>query len=226
MAANITFPQEPQWRDFVPLNFWILPAMSTLRHLSLTCWGFYKVEWTRFGNYVGRDQTLLPNLKSLELGGCIFISDLELNWILAHKNTLRSLKFDDCVMIYCLQMDLDNDFANLSRATRAETNGNVRLQFFHSRWQEWFHKFRAGLPHLNDFQFGSSRIRAPGEEVHLLSSSSRRESEGSSFRAKAQVPARPFPGQISGNEAESDYSSVACGPGFEDIKETTHVRQG
>ncbi|GLI72680.1 hypothetical protein PoHVEF18_000861 [Penicillium ochrochloron] len=155
---------EPQWRDFVPPNFWILPAMSTLRHLSLTCWEFYMVEWTRFGNYVSRDQNLLPNLESLELGGCTFISDLELNWILAHKNTLRSLKLDDCAMIYYLQMDLDNDFANLSRATRAETKGNVRLQFFHSRWQEWFHKFRAGLPHLNDFQFGNSWIRAPGEE--------------------------------------------------------------
>jgi hypothetical protein len=164
MKANLTFPQESQWRDFVPPNFWILPAMFTLRHLSLTCWGFYMVEWTRFGNYVGRDRILLPNLESLELGGCTFISDLELNWILAHKNTLRSRKFDDCAIIYCLQMGLDNDFANLSRATRVETKGNMRLQLFHSQWQEWFHKFRAGLPHLNDFQFGSSRIHAPGEQ--------------------------------------------------------------
>jgi hypothetical protein len=127
--------------------------------------GIYMVEWTRFGNYMGTDRLTLPNLESLELRECTFFSDLELKWILAHKDTLRSLTFDDCAMLYCLQMDLDNEFASRSFWPRGDTKGNVNMMFSYTRWQGWFHKFRAALPHLNDFQFGSSRIRAPGERV-------------------------------------------------------------
>lgn len=60
---------------------------------------------------MGTKHLSIPNLESIELCGYTFISDLELDWILAHKNTPRSLKFDDCAIIYCLQMDLGNKFA-------------------------------------------------------------------------------------------------------------------
>jgi hypothetical protein len=113
---------------------------------------------------------MIPHLESLELRGCTFTSDLELKWILEHKNTLRSLKFDDCAILHCLQMDLGNSFDSRSRAQKVEKKDGLKMQLCQIRWQEWFHKIRAGLPHLNDFQFGSSRIRAPGEEGPVFES--------------------------------------------------------
>jgi hypothetical protein len=71
---------------------------------------------------------MIPHLESLELRGCTFTSDLELKWILEHKNTLRSLKFDDCAILHCLQMDLGNSFDSRSRAQKVEKKDGLKMQ--------------------------------------------------------------------------------------------------
>lgn len=41
-------------------------------------------------------------LESLELRGCGFTPDCQINWILRHSPILRSLKFDDCAIVHRL----------------------------------------------------------------------------------------------------------------------------
>lgn len=120
------------------------------------------MEWTRFGSD-GPDFHI-PNLESLELRACTFTSEVGFKWILAHRSTLQSLKFDDCAILYCLQTPPDNPFISQTLAKKVEIKHGLKMGLCQLRWQEWFHKFRAGLPNLTNFQFGSSRIRAPGEE--------------------------------------------------------------
>ncbi|CEJ58527.1 hypothetical protein PMG11_07181 [Penicillium brasilianum] len=123
----------------------IYQVRLTLRHLSISNWGFYMKNPPR---PIAGD-LILPVLECLELRGCGFTSDNTLSWILRHRGTLRPLKLDDCAIIFSME---------LGAWSPAETEtAHVSIEFNGSK------AMANGLPRLQIFQFGSSRVRAPGE---------------------------------------------------------------
>lgn len=105
----------------------------------------------------------LPVLECLELRSCGFTSDHTLLWILRHGGTLRSLKLDDCAIIFSIELGAiglaETDTAHVT----IEFNGSKVNQRYRILWATWFQAMANGLPCLRQFQFGSSRVRAPGE---------------------------------------------------------------
>ncbi|KAJ5901028.1 F-box domain protein [Penicillium subrubescens] len=150
---------DPPW-------FWVMPTMRTLRKLSITCWGFYikNIAGAGWGQSM-----FLPSLESLELRGCGFTADTQLDWIVRHGRTLTHLKLHDCAIVHRLIMwtspqgvvRADQCHASL-RIVNDGPRGKVRL--YNTRWSQYFDKMQLQLPQLKHFEIGSSRVRAPGEE--------------------------------------------------------------
>ncbi|KAF3384444.1 hypothetical protein F1880_002670 [Penicillium rolfsii] len=132
---------------------------ETLRHLSLSYWGFYMKNSPGYG--VG--ELHLPHLQSLELRSCGFTSSQSLVWILSHSDTLRSLKFDDCAIVYSMELAPGSKGEFGSQSIDVGIVGGRVYQLYRLVWADWFQQLANGLPHLQRFDFGSSRIRAPGE---------------------------------------------------------------
>lgn len=107
--------------------------------------------------------TQLPHLQSLELRGCGFTCSQPLLWILRHGDTLRSLKLDDCAIIYSLEL-VPKSKAEECYQVKLEVDGGQVYQIYHAVWAHWFRQLANGLPHLRRLEVGSSRVRAPGEE--------------------------------------------------------------
>jgi hypothetical protein len=109
------------------------------------------------------DPVHLPHLESLELRSCGFTNSSTLAWILNHKDTLRSLKFDDCAIIYSMELSpgSNNEFNGVD--IDMGIDGGRVYQLYKLRWPDWFQQLATDLPHLKQFDFGSSRVRAPGE---------------------------------------------------------------
>jgi hypothetical protein len=105
----------------------------------------------------------LPVLECLELRSCGFTSDNTLSWILRHGGTLRSLKLDDCAIIFSMELDATSPAETETAHVTIEFNGSKVNQRYWILWATWFQAMANGLPHLDQFQFGSSRFRAPGE---------------------------------------------------------------
>lgn len=150
---------DPPW-------FWVESTTMTLRNLSITCWGFYIRNIAGAFCHAGFS---FPFLESLELRGCGFTADFQLNWIIRHGRTLRSLKFDDCAIVHRLvlwpqprgRIMADHCHASL-RIVDDGPRDKVRL--YNSRWAQYFDRMKNELPQLKHFEMGSSRVRAPGEE--------------------------------------------------------------
>lgn len=106
----------------------------------------------------------LPRLENLELRSCGFTNSRTLAWILSHSDTLRSLKFDDCAIIYSMELAPGSvsDY-NLDDVNVGLQGGRV-YQLYKVLWAFWFQSLASGLLHLQQFNIGSSRVRARGEQ--------------------------------------------------------------
>lgn len=120
----------------------------------------------------------LPLLESLELRSCGFTCNDTLNWIIKHGSTLLSLKFDDCAIIYCMELAVTSKAEPNSVCISTENEGGRVYQRYWLRLDIWFQALAYGLPHLKRFDFGSSRVRALGEEGPKFKSEA---SEGPKF---------------------------------------------
>lgn len=149
---------KPGWYHLPELS--LLSISQTLRYLSLSYWGCYmkNTPW-RLGS-----ETKLPRLKSLELRSCGFTSTKVLLWILDHADTLRSLKLDDCAIIYSMELCPSSKAEESAIQISREVDGCRVYQMYTGLWEQWFRALVNGLPHLRRFEFGSSRVRAPGEQ--------------------------------------------------------------
>jgi hypothetical protein len=150
---------DPPWN-------WVEPTIQTLRHLSITCWGFYTKNVAGACSYGG---FFVPMLESLELRGCGFTADFQLDCIVRHGRTLHSLKFDDCAIIN--RLVLWRPARGVTIADRAHASLHVvddgpkdQVRLYNTRWAQYFDKIKEKMPRLKHFEIGSSRARAPGEE--------------------------------------------------------------
>ncbi|CEJ58528.1 hypothetical protein PMG11_07182 [Penicillium brasilianum] len=171
---------------------WIKPTMRTLQNLSITCWGFYL---RNIAGAVFHTGLFLPFLESLELRGCAFTSDYQLSWITRHGRTLSALKLDDCAIVDRLvlwprssgEVGIDVSLASL-RVVDNGRGGKVRL--YNTRWAHYFDKMKEDLPQLKHFEFGSSRVRAAGEEGPFFQSERH---DGPSFNVPSKFLFGLFP---------------------------------
>lgn len=106
---------------------------------------------------------LLPVLESLELRSCGFTSDYTLSWIIRHAATLRSLKLDDCAIIFSMELGPTGPAETETAHMAIDLNAGMVDQVYRLLWATWFQVIANRLPHLRHFEFGSSRVRAPGE---------------------------------------------------------------
>lgn len=99
-----------------------------------------------------------PKLTSLCLGHMTFTHDWQLDWILSHGSTLRSLILDNCPIIADADIDykLDTKGYPILDHRRGTSRGrrHVTTWVYQSRWHEYFEKFRTDLPHLRHFATG------------------------------------------------------------------------
>ncbi|OOQ89298.1 hypothetical protein PEBR_27303 [Penicillium brasilianum] len=118
-----------------------------------------------FGLCRSRDMAIRGRdiLEYLKLCGCGFTSDNTLSWILRHRGTLRSLKLEDCAIIFSMELGAWSPAEPKTAHVSIEFNGSKVNQCYRILWATWFQATANGLPRLRQFQFGSSRVRAPGE---------------------------------------------------------------
>lgn len=136
---------------------WLQPLQTQLTSLTLYAdnyWGYFPV--------CPLGELHFPRLVHLALGNYSFSHDTQLNWILAHGRTLKSLSLDDCPILHHCTMHcgfLDdrrprnvNDFARVFDREDTWT--------YDARWHNYFPRIQSGLPKLNDFRIGHGDWRA------------------------------------------------------------------
>ncbi|KAJ5159950.1 uncharacterized protein N7482_006954 [Penicillium canariense] len=164
----IKYSQDEQYEQIgePPLN-WIAPTRLTLRNLTITCWGCYIKNIAGAFCHTG---FFFPWLRFLELRGCGFTADFQLDWIIRHGRTLRSLKLDDCaivnrLMLWRFQLPMRLQAADPHSSLRVVQNeSGRRIRLYNTRWAQYFDAMKQNMSQLRHFEFGSSRIREPGEE--------------------------------------------------------------
>lgn len=152
-----------------------------LRHLSISCWGFY-------GRRSLMDFPHFRSLKSLELRGVAFTSGFDLDWIERHSSNLRSLVLIDCAIVY--RLDLKRKSIDVFHPkVHIVPNGRKGVQYYKARWHDWFKVLRTNLA-LENFQIGSNRVRASGEMGPVFESETRK---GPGFQETPQFLFGLFP---------------------------------
>lgn len=111
---------------------------------------------------------IFQNLATLELKGCAFTSDKQLNWLLAHKK-VRSLTLDDCPIVYKLLLKDRNPKKEDCASVDMVIEKGGAMQEYKLVWSQVFSRLLA-WPNLREFKFGSSRVRQPGEEGPVFQS--------------------------------------------------------
>lgn len=139
-----TFPRE------LPA-FWLRPAMSTLRHLTL-------YSDLRSGFYPILDFTGIhfPHLNTLALGNYAFADNSQLNWILSHAATLTELYLDNCTILYAMALEWDRTVTllPLQRFSYHDEETGHKWAEYDGRWADYFRAFKDELPRLQHFRYG------------------------------------------------------------------------
>lgn len=137
---------------------WLSGTTRTLTTLSITCWGFYTKNiagaWCR--------PPFFPELETLELRGCGFTKDTQVDWLERQKK-LRSLILDDCAIIDGLVLNDESLTREPHWSVEVVMMKGRQVQFYKTRWSQYF-RMLSQLPQLKEFRIGSSRVRQPGEE--------------------------------------------------------------
>ncbi|OJJ06492.1 hypothetical protein ASPVEDRAFT_140900 [Aspergillus versicolor CBS 583.65] len=132
-------------------GFWLRPAMSNLRHLTLYSdlrWGFYPIL-----DFTGIH---FPQLETLALGHYAFADNSQLQWILSHAATLTELYLDDCSILYAMAREWDETETLLphDRFTYRNEEHRELWALYDGRWADYFRAFKHELPRLQHFRYG------------------------------------------------------------------------
>lgn len=144
------------------LTHWLEPVQQNLVHLKLygnTYWGYLPKCDLRGLHF--------PQLKSLALGNMTFTHDWQLDWIISHGRTLKSLTLDDCPIIHeaLLNQALDSErYCIFDHSHNLSWDGPETHWFYSSRWHSYFRKLHNGLPYLRHFAIGQGPWNGFGGE--------------------------------------------------------------
>ena len=132
-------------------TYWLHPVQAQLVHLKL--YSAY-MEWGYFPSCDLRSLHF-PKLSSLALGSMTFTHDWQLEWILSHASTLRSLILDDCPIIIASSLFADTGPHRDPPALELFHGPTGYEWYFAARWHDYFRRITEGLPKLTHFGYGS-----------------------------------------------------------------------
>lgn len=143
-------------------NIWLKPLTNQLTHLTLytgeCLWGIWPfVDFRKIPPF--------SRLKSLSLGNLTVAHEWQIDWIVAHSETLEKLLMDDCSIVTMLSMDnkqVKVNFPNqppVPGPKNRRTGSHQYLVHVAMRWDDIFDRFRISLPHLNHFAMGHGNWR-------------------------------------------------------------------
>ncbi len=152
------------FRDQLPY-FWLEPLNNQLTNLSLHCasWAWGVIPLVDF-RYIAT----FPHLQSLSLGFFSIAYEWQIDWILAHRSTLRELCFDQCaidpIIINYPPVSDSLDPYETGRVTMLGSVPDTALvpgQDYHAkycdlRWHDVFDRIRTEMTGLQHFIFSFS----------------------------------------------------------------------
>lgn len=126
----------------------LAPVREQLKELKLYA---NEIYWGHYPMLDLRDPEMhFPKLETLALNKLALVFDWQVDWILSHAATIKTLVLDDCPIILA-----GNAFHEMSRPFEAPPNGLAtpdNISWINStRWHHIFDKFKTGLPHLRHF---------------------------------------------------------------------------
>lgn len=133
----------------------LAPVRQRLKELKLYA---NEIYWGHYPMLDLRDPEMqFPKLETMALNKLAFVFDWQVDWILSHAATLKTLVLDDCPIILA-----GNAFQDMSRPSEAPPNGIITADNISwinaTRWHHIFDKFKNGLPHLRHFAIRTTNI--------------------------------------------------------------------
>ncbi|KAI4843227.1 hypothetical protein E4T44_06859 [Aureobasidium sp. EXF-8845] len=139
---------------------WLEPIRDNLTHLKLYSRDMY------FGYFPKCQLPNFSSLRSLMLGGMSFSHNEQLNWILAHRNTLEELVLDNCPIVIGVRIPstLDSDNYPIEPLFNSSTTGSILAPSsftYQARWHDYFSSFATGLIKLRSIRCGFGDCLVP-----------------------------------------------------------------
>lgn len=135
-------------------NYWLIPVLTQLVRLKLDC------RWTHW-DYIPKCNLKglhFPKLQELVLSKMTFTHDWQLNWIISHGKTLKSLTLNDCPILHASWVGhpLDDRHYPVFRLGRSPDwihfgdAEDLTYWTYKGRWHTHFEKLQRGLPFLRE----------------------------------------------------------------------------
>lgn len=135
-------------------KYWLIPVSNQLVRLKLDC------RWTHWG-YIPKCNLKgihFPKLRELVLSKMTFTHDWQLNWIISHGKTLKSLTLNDCPILHAswVAHALDERHYPIFRLGRSPdwpeyiAAEEMTYWTYKGRWHTYFDKLQGGLPFLRE----------------------------------------------------------------------------
>jgi hypothetical protein len=150
---NISAPALHECFNTGLISHWLIPTQPQLTHLTLYCdtyWGVWPLTDLRGVHF--------PHLTSLALGHWSIAHDWQIEWVASHGETLRELIFDECPIVYLLQMRPDMANANWPEMRPLDNWAGIAkgiLRQYRTRWSDILPMFQQRLKHLRYFGMSS-----------------------------------------------------------------------
>ena len=136
----------------------LTPIAANLRELKLfTTTGLNThVYWGEYPQCDLRDLHF-PKLEVLGLGNFGFSYEWQLDWILSHAETLRTLVLDDCPIVIAGQTSQDMEHSHTVPDTTVVNDDEEETFWrYDARWHTYFNRIIEELPHLTHFGMNCS----------------------------------------------------------------------
>jgi hypothetical protein len=182
---EIEYPERHQFFGTDLIDLWLAPVQHNLVHLKLyrNCyWGYLPKCDLR--------KLRFPRLKGLAFGRMTFTHDWQLDWIISHGQTLKSLTLYDCPIIHDAKVAQATDserYVKLQDGTVEWDLDNVTTWSYGSRWHDYLHKMTIGLPRLQHFGMAHHPWGHDYDESNATPAF--HDDERSAFETSASLPA-------------------------------------
>lgn len=135
-------------------NNWVPSVRNEITHLTLYATRCY---WGIFP-FCDLRSVLFPNLRSLALGMFTIAHDWQIDWIIAHGSTLRSLILDRCPIVVAVHMTEKQIGRNWRLVDMQYLEGSGSQSVYSKgidlRWGPILDRFSYSLPKLRHFAMG------------------------------------------------------------------------
>jgi hypothetical protein len=164
---TLVIPELHDFFGFELQEYWLAPFAANLEYLKI--YGNREVYW---GFYPACNLPHFPVLKTLILGYVSFASELQIQWLLSHANTLEELILDNAILgiaveIGEVEVDIINQTVVYERDYTKDPPGYQPKPRSHllktetwldpTRWHHIFRRYQGELPKLRHFAINHNR---------------------------------------------------------------------